>query len=333
MRPRQTLELTGEESWQLLSSVSLGRVVFTSHAMPAIRPVNHLVDDQTTIIRSHLGSAIAGRAAGTDGAVVCYEADELDPAWNTGWSVITTGMAQLVRDPAAISRYQQQLEPWAEGQMDHVITIRRQPATGPFPGNCPSSRPARKNSAQGGADQDCGGRSASTGRTSVQTQQILPAVRGRGFRAYSARQLDRLLARAGLGAAERLALRAVAAVVPFRANDYVIEHLIDWTAAPDDPIYRLFFPQPGMLPEHHVQAIAGLLAEHAPGAAIRAAADAVGIRAHPGQPAPGTPQPGSEPVPGLRHEYPDTILISPRQGQASHGDDVAAAPGAAARRA
>jgi hypothetical protein len=45
MRPRQTLELTAQESWQLVSSVSLRRIVFTLHAMPVIRPVNRLVDD------------------------------------------------------------------------------------------------------------------------------------------------------------------------------------------------------------------------------------------------------------------------------------------------
>jgi Pyridoxamine 5'-phosphate oxidase len=66
---RQAVELTEEECWALLGSVPLGRVVFTMKAMPAIRPVNHLVDGTTVIIRSHLGAAIVGRAAG-DGAVV-----------------------------------------------------------------------------------------------------------------------------------------------------------------------------------------------------------------------------------------------------------------------
>jgi hypothetical protein len=130
MLPRQTLQLTGEESWQLLSSVSLGRIVFTLHALPAIRPVNHLVDSQTIIIRSHLGSAIAGRTDGEDGTVVCYEADDLDPVRHTGWSVIATGMARLVRDPDTITRYQQLLEPWVAGQMDHVITIKPEIITG-----------------------------------------------------------------------------------------------------------------------------------------------------------------------------------------------------------
>jgi hypothetical protein len=130
MQSRQTVELTVAESWQLLGSVSLGRVVFTRHAMPAIRPVNHLVDDETIIVRSHLGAAIVGRAAADDGTVVCYEADDLDPVRHTGWSVIATGMARLVREPAAITRYEQLLEPWAAGQMDYVISIKPQIITG-----------------------------------------------------------------------------------------------------------------------------------------------------------------------------------------------------------
>jgi nitroimidazol reductase NimA-like FMN-containing flavoprotein (pyridoxamine 5'-phosphate oxidase superfamily) len=123
------VELTAAESWRLLAGASLGRIVFTQHAMPAIRPVNHLVDDKTVIIRSHLGAAITGRAAG-DGTVVCYEADDIDPVRHTGWSVIVTGMARLVRDPAAVSRYQQLLWPWADGQMDYVIAIEPQLITG-----------------------------------------------------------------------------------------------------------------------------------------------------------------------------------------------------------
>jgi nitroimidazol reductase NimA-like FMN-containing flavoprotein (pyridoxamine 5'-phosphate oxidase superfamily) len=130
MRSRQTLELTEAECWPLLGSVSLGRIVFTRHAMPAIRPVNHLVDGETIIVRSHLGSAIVAHAAADAGAVVCYEADELDPVRHTGWSVIATGMARLVRDPAAIAGYEQLLEPWVVRQMDHVIAINPRIITG-----------------------------------------------------------------------------------------------------------------------------------------------------------------------------------------------------------
>jgi nitroimidazol reductase NimA-like FMN-containing flavoprotein (pyridoxamine 5'-phosphate oxidase superfamily) len=129
MQPRQALSLTEAECWDLLGSLSLGRVVFTQHALPAIRPVNHLIDDHTIIIRSHLGSAITAHAAG-GGAIVCYEADQIDPVRHTGWSVIATGPAHLVTAPATSARYQQLLEPWAAGDMDHVIAITPQIITG-----------------------------------------------------------------------------------------------------------------------------------------------------------------------------------------------------------
>jgi hypothetical protein len=126
--PRQAITLTESECWDLLGSVSFGRVVFTHRAMPAIRPVNHLVDHHRVILRTHLGAAIVSRSTveagdAADGAVVCYEADNLDPVRHTGWSVIITGIARLVKDPAARDRYITKLDPWIAGEMDHVLSI------------------------------------------------------------------------------------------------------------------------------------------------------------------------------------------------------------------
>ncbi len=154
-------------------------------------------------------------------------------------------------------------------------------------------------------------------------QQIAPIIpaQGRGFRAYSAKHLDQLIARAGLGDAERLAVRAVAAVLPFRTNDYVVEKLIDWDAAPDDPIYRLVFPQADMLPAEDIGPIAGMLARGAPDREIQAAARAVRLRLNPhpaGQLALNIPAMSEEPLPGVQHKYPETVLVFPKQGQTCH---------------
>jgi hypothetical protein len=107
------------------------------------------------------------------------------------------------------------------------------------------------------------------------------APAGRRFRAYTAQHLDALTQRAGLDVADRLAVRAVATVLPFRTNEYVVENLIDWDAAPADPIYRLVFPQPDMLPDAEVRFIAGLLAAGAPQSEVSAAAHAVRMRLKP----------------------------------------------------
>lgn len=144
---------------------------------------------------------------------------------------------------------------------------------------------------------------------------------GRRFRAYTVKHLDMLTARAGLDADERLAVRAVATVLPFRTNEYVVERLIDWDAAPDDPIYRLVFPQSDMLPETDVMEISGLLARGAPDAEIRAAAHAVRTRLNPhpaGQLAFNIPEFADEPLPGVQHKYPETVLVFPKQGQTCH---------------
>jgi KamA family protein len=148
-----------------------------------------------------------------------------------------------------------------------------------------------------------------------------PSSTGRRFRAYTVKHLETLTTRAGLDADERLAVRAVATVLPFRTNEYVVEHLIDWDAAPDDPIYRLVFPQSDMLPETDVMEIGGLLAGGAPDAEVRAAAHAVRTRLNPhpaGQLAFNVPEFAEEPLPGVQHKYPETVLIFPKQGQTCH---------------
>lgn len=108
----------------------MGRVVFTHHALPAIRPVDHVLDDDAIIIRSGFGAEIVGVAGRTRGTVVAYEADDIDPDLLVGWSVIVTGTARLVRDPAAVERYQGMLRAWVDAGTDELISISPDLVTG-----------------------------------------------------------------------------------------------------------------------------------------------------------------------------------------------------------
>jgi KamA family protein len=144
---------------------------------------------------------------------------------------------------------------------------------------------------------------------------------GRKFRAFTAKHLDELTARAGLSPDQRLATRAVATVLPFRTNAYVIEELIDWSAAPDDPIYRLVFPQEDMLPAEDVAHLSDLLRREAPKAEIEAAAHEVRMRLNPhpaGQMELNVPSFGDGKIPGMQHKYDETVLYFPKQGQTCH---------------
>jgi nitroimidazol reductase NimA-like FMN-containing flavoprotein (pyridoxamine 5'-phosphate oxidase superfamily) len=125
---RQAVRLDIEESLRLLGSVRVGRVVFSYEAMPAIRPVNHLVDDGKVIIRVHDDATIIPAALRQ--AVVAYEADELDPDRGVGWSVIVTGLARYVTSAERIAQYARRLRPWVDDAVDHVIEISPGQITG-----------------------------------------------------------------------------------------------------------------------------------------------------------------------------------------------------------
>ena len=126
--PRQLIELSRRESLRLLGSAPFGRVVFTLGALPAVRPVNHLLVDDDIIIRGQLGSGLgsrltpAGRSPGE--VVVAYEVDDIDPGTRTGWSVVVTGLASQVDDPGEIERFERELRPWVDQPMNIVVRIR-----------------------------------------------------------------------------------------------------------------------------------------------------------------------------------------------------------------
>ncbi|MET9635193.1 MULTISPECIES: pyridoxamine 5'-phosphate oxidase family protein [Streptomyces] len=125
-------ELSADEALHLLGTAELGRIVFTRHALPAVRPVNHVLDAGDIIVRVQDGSTLAALLATQQGAgvVVAYEADDIDPGEHLGWSVVATGYATAVTDPEEIERYVRLLEPWAAGSASGAIRIRPDLVTG-----------------------------------------------------------------------------------------------------------------------------------------------------------------------------------------------------------
>ncbi|MER5204736.1 pyridoxamine 5'-phosphate oxidase family protein [Streptomyces sp. NPDC002825] len=130
--PRRTVQLDPDEALRLLGSVPMGRIVFTRQALPAIRPVNHILDEGQIVIRIHEGAALtlSTREADSPGVVVAYEADAIDTAARLGWSAVVTGYCRLVTDPADIARYQALLHPWSDQHMDQVVRIHPDLVTG-----------------------------------------------------------------------------------------------------------------------------------------------------------------------------------------------------------
>lgn len=130
--PRRTVELTGAQALGLLGRASLGRIVFTQRALPAIRPVNHLLDHGRIVILTHEDSDLYAQARdhGDRGVVVAYQADDIDPLTHLGWSVVVTGYCRPVTDPDALTRYQRLLRPWSGPVMNCAVRIRPHLITG-----------------------------------------------------------------------------------------------------------------------------------------------------------------------------------------------------------
>lgn len=109
------------ESLRLLATVPVGRLIFTVNALPTVRPVNFVLAGELIVVRTAASSTVARKI---DGAIVAFEADELDPVTCSGWSVTVTGRAELATDPEALARYRTlRLVPWAAGVRDAFVTI------------------------------------------------------------------------------------------------------------------------------------------------------------------------------------------------------------------
>jgi KamA family protein len=146
-------------------------------------------------------------------------------------------------------------------------------------------------------------------------------IRALPFRVYTLRNLDKIPQLRALSEQQRFAIRVVASVLPFRVNQYVIDHLIDWDDVPDDPMFRLVFPQPEMLAPEHYSRIAGLLRSGADSGLVRQAAREIQreMNPHPaGQMTLNVPRVGNEYLTGAQHKYRETLLFFPSHGQTCH---------------
>ena len=141
------------------------------------------------------------------------------------------------------------------------------------------------------------------------------------FVPYERRNLSSIPQLVALPPRDVHAMRVVAEVLPFRTNAYVCDQLIDWSRVPDDPIFRLTFPQREMLEADDFACIERLLDESAPTSVVRAAAREIQLRLNPhpaDQSTLNVPRLGGQPLRGMQHKYRETVLFFPSQGQTCH---------------
>jgi nitroimidazol reductase NimA-like FMN-containing flavoprotein (pyridoxamine 5'-phosphate oxidase superfamily) len=108
-----------DESWALLSSVTLGRLVTSVDDEPDIFPVNFVVQRRTVLIRTAEGTKLSAVAVNQR---VAFEADMHDVA--QGWSVVVKGVAHVPQAGAEIDDAERaQVLPWTATIKQRYIRI------------------------------------------------------------------------------------------------------------------------------------------------------------------------------------------------------------------
>lgn len=116
-------------------------------------------------------------------------------------------------------------------------------------------------------------------------------------------------------------IKIVSHVLPFRANNYLTEELIDWSNSDNDPIFHLVFPQRAMLKPHHYDKIRKAISDNNSSEVIAQTANMIRAELNPhpaGQKCLNVPYYNNKPLSGVQHKYRETVLFFPSSGQTCH---------------
>jgi len=117
------------------------------------------------------------------------------------------------------------------------------------------------------------------------------------------------------------AIEIVGSVLPFKTNNYVVDKLIDWNRVPNDPMFKLTFPQKEMLLEDDYAKMKFVIDSGADKQQIKEAANEIRLKLNPhpaGQLEHNVPMIEGEKLLGMQHKYRETVLFFPSQGQTCH---------------
>lgn len=115
-------------------------------------------------------------------------------------------------------------------------------------------------------------------------------------------------------------IKVVSEIYPFKTNNYVLNNLIDWKNVPDDPIFRLNFPQKGMLTDEHFDQIQWSRRLQREDHAELVKQVRLTLNPHPaGQTYLNIPfDDEGQRIEGIQHKYRTTLLFFPSHSQTCH---------------
>lgn len=114
-------DLAEVECRRLLPTVPIGRLAYTSNALPRVMPVHFTVRGNEVCIRS---LDVAKVASAMRGDIVAFEVDCYTPATQEGWSVCLVGPCRLIVDPVEIAALDAlDFSPWSVEQRPDCFAV------------------------------------------------------------------------------------------------------------------------------------------------------------------------------------------------------------------
>ena len=140
------------------------------------------------------------------------------------------------------------------------------------------------------------------------------------YRAYTLHNYKEIPQIKNLSPQDIEAIEVVGRVLPFKANNYVVEELIDWNNIPNDPIFTLTFPRKEMLSEEHYNQVLKMLDDDATTPEYKEAIEAIrrSLNPNPAGQEHNVPTLDGHKLDGMQHKYRETVLFFPSQGQTCH---------------
>jgi len=140
------------------------------------------------------------------------------------------------------------------------------------------------------------------------------------YRAYTLKTFKKIPQISRLSEEQIFDIEVVGEVLPFKANNYVVDELIDWDNFENDPIFILTFPQKDMLSAKHYDRMAELIKSGASRPEITKAANQIrmDLNPNPAGQVHNVPELNGEKLVGIQHKYNETMLFFPTQGQTCH---------------
>lgn len=125
---RGLIVMTLEESEQMLSVRSIGRVAIVTAGEPLILPVLFLYTQGTIVFRTAPGEKLD---AVWQNAVAAFEIDGWDAPTRTGWSVLVIGRTETVYQKEQVAELEELgLESWVPSPPTTWVRIRPSEITG-----------------------------------------------------------------------------------------------------------------------------------------------------------------------------------------------------------